>query len=264
MFSAAKETIPRGRRRNYIPCWDEECESLYKDFTSNPDGPESTRTASALLQKLDKERRRRWNEAVQSIDFAHSGCRSWTIINNFSGHSRHPSRPCFISANAIASQLIRNGKCGTRDCETTRLVREETSKLWKIPTSNGSSLTREFSAAEFADALQKLKPGKAPGPDQICPELILHAGPIIKSWLRKFLSSCLCQLRIPKVWRRSLMVAIPKPNKPLNDAKSYRPISLFCIPSTRSSRGLFISASSLSPIHCSYVSKQDSDADERL
>ena len=26
------------------------------------------------------------------------------------------------------------------------------------------------------------------------------------------------------------MVAIPKPNKPLNDAKSYRPISLLCIP----------------------------------
>ena len=109
-------------------------------------------------------------------------------------------------------------------------MREDTSELWKIPTPNGSSLTSEFSPAEFADVLQKLKPGKAPGPDQICPELILHAGPIIKSWLRKFLSSCLCQLRIPKVWRRLLVVAIPKPNKPLNDGKSYCPISLLCIP----------------------------------
>ena len=109
-------------------------------------------------------------------------------------------------------------------------MREETLEFWKIPTPNGSSLTRELSPAEFADALQKLKPGKAPGPDQICPELILHTGLIIKSWLRKFLSSCLFQLRISKIWKRLLVVAILKPNKPLNDAKSYRPISLLCIP----------------------------------
>ena len=29
---AAKKTIPRGYRNNYIPCWDAECESLYKTF----------------------------------------------------------------------------------------------------------------------------------------------------------------------------------------------------------------------------------------
>ena len=117
MFSAAKETIPRGRRRNYTPCWDEECESLYKDFTSAPDRPESRRTASALVQKLDEDGRR-WNEAVQSIDYTHSSRRAWTIINNLTGHSRHPPRQCPISANAIASQLIRNGKYETRDNST--------------------------------------------------------------------------------------------------------------------------------------------------
>ena len=200
------------------------------NFTSAPDEPESRRTASALLQKLDEERRRRWNEAVQSIDFIPSSRRAWTIINNLTGHSRHPPRQCSISANAISSQLIRNRKYETRDRETTRLVREETSELWKIPTPSGSSSTSEFSRAEFVDALHKLKPGKARGPDQICPELILYAGPIIKSWLRKFLSSCLCQLRIPKVCRRLLAVTIPKSNKPLNDAKSYRPISFFLLP----------------------------------
>ena len=29
---AAKKTIPRGYRNNYVPCWDAECESLYKTF----------------------------------------------------------------------------------------------------------------------------------------------------------------------------------------------------------------------------------------
>ena len=31
---AAKKTIPRGYRNNYIPCWDAKCESLYKPFFS--------------------------------------------------------------------------------------------------------------------------------------------------------------------------------------------------------------------------------------
>ena len=38
------------------------------------------------------------------------------------------------------------------------------------------------------------------------------------------------QLKIPKIWRSALIVAIPTPDKPLGDPKSYRPISLLCVP----------------------------------
>ena len=47
------------------------------------------------------------------------------------------------------------------------------------------------------------------------------------SRLRGFLYSC---IRIPKVGRRALVVALPKPSKPVGDPKSYRPISLLCVP----------------------------------
>ena len=92
------------------------------------------------------------------------------------------------------------------------------------------NLSSDFSPREFDAALQHVKPGKAPGPDSICPELIIHAGTALKSWLRGFLSSCLRQLKIPKVWRRALVVAISKPKKPVEDPKRYRPISLLCVP----------------------------------
>jgi len=38
------------------------------------------------------------------------------------------------------------------------------------------------------------------------------------------------QIKIPKIWRRALIVATPKPEKPLEDPKSYRPVSLLCVP----------------------------------
>ena len=52
----------------------------------------------------------------------------------------------------------------------------------------------------------------------------------MKSWLRDFLFSCLRRLKIPKIWRRALVVAIPKLTKPVGDPKSYQPISLLCVP----------------------------------
>ena len=52
----------------------------------------------------------------------------------------------------------------------------------------------------------------------------------MKSWLCDFLFSCLRRLKIPKIWRRALVIAIPKPGKPVGDPKSYRPISLLCVP----------------------------------
>jgi len=38
------------------------------------------------------------------------------------------------------------------------------------------------------------------------------------------------QLKIAKIWTRALIVAIPKSETRLGDQKSYRPISLLCVP----------------------------------
>ena len=53
-----------------------------------------------------------------------------------------------------------------------------------------------------------------PGPDFIYPELIVHVGAALKSWLRT----------------QNLLVAIPKPSKPREDPKSYCSIFLLCVP----------------------------------
>ena len=151
-------------------------------------------------------------------------------MNNLTGRSRHSPRHCPVSANAIASQLVRNGKYEAVDRKSSRLVSQEVSDLWRATTPDAVNISDNFSQREFTAALQRLKPGKAPAPDSICPELILHAGAALKSWLRDFLSSCLRRLKIPKIWRRALVVAIPKPGKPVGDPKSYRPISLLCVP----------------------------------
>ena len=136
-------------------------------------------------------------------------------MNNLTGRSRHSPCHCPISADAIASQLVRNGRYEVVDRKSSRLVSQEVSDRWRATTPNPVNISDIFSQREFTAALQHLKPGKAPGPDCICPELIIHAEAALKSWLHDFLLSCLRRLKIPKIWRRAIVVAIPKPMKPV-------------------------------------------------
>ena len=197
-------------------------------FLQSPEGSDSSRAASALLSRFDRKRRGRWSEAVQTIDFSHFSRKAWSILNNLTGRSRRSPRHCAVSANAIASVLVNNGKYEDIDRKSSRLVSQEVSNLWRASTTSAVNVCGSFTPSEFAAALKHLKPEKAPGPDSICP--LLHAGAALKSCLCDFLSSCLHHLKIPKIWRRALVVAIPIPLKPVEDPKSYRPVSLLCVP----------------------------------
>ena len=174
-----------------------------------------------MLLRLDEKRRDRWTEAVQTIDFSHSSRKAWSILNNLTGRSRRSHRHCAVSSSAIASQLIRNGKYEGIDRESSRLISQEESDFWRATPTSLANISESFTSPEFAASVKHLKPGKASGPDSIFQELITHAGAALKSWLCGFLSSCLHHCKIPKVWRRALVVAVPKYKKPVEDPKNY-------------------------------------------
>jgi len=87
LLSAAKQCIPCGRRKNYVPCWDKECETLYRSFTRAPVGTDSDRAASSLLSRLGQKKQERWQEVVNSIDFSHSSRKAWRTINKHTDRS---------------------------------------------------------------------------------------------------------------------------------------------------------------------------------
>ena len=72
IYAAAKLPIPPGRRNNYRPCWDAECEHLNQIFLRASHSKATSLAASTLLSHLDEKRKDRWFEAVNNIDFTHS------------------------------------------------------------------------------------------------------------------------------------------------------------------------------------------------
>ena len=83
LLSSAKQCIPLGRRKNYVPCWDKERETLYRFFTRALAGTDSDRAASSLLSSLGQKKQERWEEAVNSIDFSHSSARRGAPSTHF-------------------------------------------------------------------------------------------------------------------------------------------------------------------------------------
>ena len=95
---------------------------------------------------------------------------------------------CPVPANAIELQLLRNGKYEGANRESTGLVSRKMSDGWRTPIATPLIISGNFTAVEFAAALQNTKPGKAPGPDTICPEIIIYAGAakVLVTWLSLF------------------------------------------------------------------------------
>ena len=104
------------------------------------------------------------------------------------------------------------------------------SDLWRATTPDAVNISDTFSQREFTAALQHLKPGKAPGIDSMCSELILHAGGALKSWLRDFLSFLFAPTQNSQDLEKSACGRDPKTRKARGDPKNYRPIPLLCVP----------------------------------
>lgn len=87
----------------------------------------------------------------------------------------------------------------------------------------------DFIEEEVHLALKNVKNGKAAGVDGILPEFIKNLGPRSRLWLARFFTSVANKGTLPKAWREAKVVAILKPNKPGNDSRNYRPISLLSV-----------------------------------
>ena len=145
--TAVQNSIPCGRRNNHISCWDAGCENLYQTFLQSPEGSDSNRAANALLLRLDKKHRNRWSGATPTDDFSHCSRKVWSIFNNLTGRSRRSPRHCVVSANAIASQLIRNGRYeGIRNGESSQLISQKVTDLWRATPTSSVNISESFTS----------------------------------------------------------------------------------------------------------------------
>ena len=96
-------------------------------------------------------------------------------------------------------------------------------QLAEVPPRTGDA--GPIDLIDLVLALAKMKSGKAPGPDNINPELIkkgwMHLGP----QLIDLFNACLRHAIFPRIWKRGRVKYLLKPgDREKTDPRSYRPI----------------------------------------
>lgn len=86
--------------------------------------------------------------------------------------------------------------------------------------------TPPITEEEVFYALARMKSGKAPGIDNLDADILRHSWPLIGEKFSQTIEAARVQKVFPNLWKTGKLVILPKPDKPLDSVKAYRPITL--------------------------------------
>lgn len=222
-IGTAKKHVPRGFRKEYVPCWGEETDRLYREFKESGD----QELADDLLKSLDNARRERWCETVETMTFARSSRKPWSLIRKL-GAARPPNpNDAKIHPNRVARRIIRMSKVPP-DVKFSRNITRRYRELRK-KTARTNEHSRPFTSDDVDVALSATKTGKAAGFDSIYPEFLVNSGPRVRRWLASFFTDVMLNNTLPLLFKKTKIIALLKPGKSPQSADSYRPIALLSV-----------------------------------
>ena len=225
----AKDTIPRGFRKNYIPKWDARCNELASQHEKAQSVEGKVVVTNRLIDHLNAKWKEQWISTVERINMKWSSWKAWSTINKLTVCKNVSLNPNSISPNAVASCLRNNGKLKNPNEQFTRQVNWQLKEEWNSPSAD-QDLCEQFTDDEIIAAIKSLKAGKALGADNLHLEFFLHIYENCIQWLQSFFNVFLHKMKVPKIWKLAKVVAMLKPKKPPNVASSYKPLSLLCAP----------------------------------
>jgi len=99
--------------------------------------------ANSLCWYINEKRRKRGEDLVEQIDFTHSSRKAWSLLNRLTGKAKQ-FRPLPVTASAIASRLVENGRYKKPDRQYSISVRKAVHQL-RANTHSDVNLCQDFS-----------------------------------------------------------------------------------------------------------------------
>ena len=196
LLKAAKQSIPRGARKNYIPNWSQHLEHLHSETIKARNLAEKSPTIENNIQlqaanaTFRKEylstTRKSWHEKTEKLNVDRDGHKLWKIAKSLNQEENQAS-PIVIEADdkkhtgrEAAQKFINHfssvGNINTSE-KRTKEVKEQIEKASKRSTSHSHGMTTNLTMKELDDSLKVLKPKQAPGSDKISNDMLIHAYP---------------------------------------------------------------------------------------
>jgi ribonuclease HI len=247
ILTAAKHTIPRGRRRKYKPHWTPELEEavsqrrkarrkVEKDPSASNKKDYNKLTAK-VRYLVKKSKTTAWKDTCSQLDLNREGHKAWQLLNNLEG-SRKNTNPQPLQdnhGNTVTGSRRKAkhfndffasvNKSQRRDILDSALLKAR-SKRNPADQDSAPVFDDPFNLHELERAMRKLAPRKAAGPDNIKNEMLRHLGPQAKKVLLAFINRTWSEGNLPSQWKTAIITPLHKKGKEPGSPRSYRPVSL--------------------------------------
>ncbi|RUS68475.1 hypothetical protein EGW08_023763 [Elysia chlorotica] len=230
ILKAAQKSIPRGARKNYKPYWTEELQQQEDAINEARERVEEDPTvennitlkaATALHKRtLIQGARKAWHEKTENLNLDKDGKKLWNLTKALNDESYQSSTITLEQDGKLytgkqAADIFANQFAETSDLDIPagkgREIRDAQNSF---PEQHEEKLmSSPFVLRELEDALATLKLRKAPGPDKITNEMLLHLGPGSKKKLLQLFNDGWRSGTVPQVWKEATMI----PNRQLFD-----------------------------------------------
>ena len=127
-----------------------------------------------------------------------------------------PRESAHVTANQIAHQVLINGNPDSRPKRTPNRT---------CQSNSPDEMSRSFNLSKVVESIKSLKNGKASSINNISVEQINILQVL---WILNLFNVCMEGTRIPRLWRKSKLIALLKTGKVSDSSKNFRPNSLLC------------------------------------
>ena len=116
----SKKNIPRGFRKAYIPCLNNQSQDLYNQYlhayNTDPLAEDTIELGEALLESMSKEKQECWQELITgSTDMTYNSKKAWKTIGKLNCEKNDNTRIAAVTPDAVAHLLLLNGKPENRE-----------------------------------------------------------------------------------------------------------------------------------------------------
>ena len=246
ILQAAKKSTPSSSGKASKPWWNEKCAAPKRECNQALRRLRTSRTEEAIsiyqqarldLEKtIITEKGESWKSFASELTPSIPSTKVWNTMKAMDGRSR---------SNLPGVPIIEDGKERAIEREKAEATvkayaRVSRLKVERVHEKDAYNKDRravtapieeeDFTMDELISVTSKLKKN-APGADEIHPMTLKHLPAAGRERLLDILNRSWREGRVPANWRRAIIVPILKKNKPPNQVKSYRPVSLLSVTS---------------------------------
>ncbi len=196
---------------------------------------EWTDACATVQAKIAEAKLNAWRAVIEDATPDRDDTKMWRIIRSLKDapDSNAPNEAMkygdrLVTDDRRKADIFARHYAGVSDLPMSKADRRENLLLRKrLSQLRKSPLVHEpITADELNEAIRRMKPRGACGPDSIPPSFLIHMGPLARQELLSLFNCSLSTGLVPQAWRNAEIIPILKSGKPPADITSFRPISL--------------------------------------